>query len=248
MNMQRKALVTGAARGIGLEIARQLGRDHDLVLLDIDEQALREAQDSLKGVKGSLTLVRADISREEECQRAWQEACAEGPPLVLVNNAGITRDAMVHKMEEAAFRQVIAINLLASIYLTELAVDAMTGAGFGRVVYLSSRAYLGNVGQANYASSKGGVVGYARSMALRHGPAGITFNCVAPGLIRTRLTDAIPDQIRQKFIDAIPVARIGQPEDIAGEVAWLCSEQAGFITGQVRHVCGGRSYAGPIKG
>jgi len=244
-----RALVTGAARGIGLATARLLGKRYDLVLLDVDTDALEAAGGELAAsTPASISLVTGDLSAPDGATEIWRQVCADGPPpQVLVHNAGITRDALVHKMAEDDFRLVIRVNLLAPIRLTELALPALRKSGWGRVVFLSSRAYLGNVGQANYSASKGGVVGYARSMALRFGKDGITFNCVAPGLIRTRLTDAIPPEIRRKFIDAIPVGRIGQPEDVAGEIAWLCSEEAGFITGQVRHVCGGRSYAGPIK-
>ncbi|MDF3307388.1 SDR family oxidoreductase [Rhodococcus koreensis] len=229
------AVVTGAARGIGYEIARRLTRDgYRLVLVDVDPRVADSAA-SIDAIS-----VRADIADPEgraEIRSALRSE--DGEPALLVNNAGITRDSLIGDMTESSFRLVNRINLGATFELTsdlaELIVDG------GAVVNISSRAYLGNVGQFNYAVSKGGVVGLTRSLALIHAPR-LRVNAVAPGFIATDMTDAIPERVRDRIISRIPLQRPGSPADIAEAVAWLGSEQAAYVTGQVLPCCGGRSH------
>jgi 3-oxoacyl-[acyl-carrier protein] reductase len=237
----RIAVVTGAARGIGRAVALRLHADGATVAaVDIDPAALDE------GVPEVALRIALDVTNADEVAALPHRL--GGPAAILVNCAGITGDALVHKMSRELYRKVLNINLAGTHMVTEALVPGMKSARFGRIVHFSSRAYLGNVGQANYAASKGAVVAMAKAQALRWGPWGITTNVIAPGLIRTRLTDAIPPDIRQKFIAAIPVGRIGEPEDIAGAVRYLVDPASDFVNGQTLLVCGGRSVGGPIRG
>ena len=229
------AVVTGAARGIGFEIARRLTKDgYRLILVDVDP--------TVGGSAASIdaTPVKADIADPEgRAQIRSAIRSEEGQPTLLVNNAGITRDALIGDMTEPNFRLVNRINLGATFELTfELADEIVDG---GAVVNISSRAYLGNVGQFNYAISKGGVVGLTRSLALSHAPR-LRVNAVAPGFIATDMTDAVPARVRDRIISRIPLQRPGRPIDIAEAVAWLGSDQAAYVTGQVLPCCGGRSH------
>ncbi|MFD6065169.1 SDR family oxidoreductase [Rhodococcus wratislaviensis] len=229
------AVVTGAARGIGFEIARRLTKDgYRLVLVDVDPTV----GDSAASI--DATPVKADIADPEGRARIRSAIRSEeGQPTLLVNNAGITRDALIGDMTEPNFRLVNRINLGATFELTsELADEIVDG---GAVVNISSRAYLGNVGQFNYAISKGGVVGLTRSLALSHAPR-LRVNAVAPGFIATDMTDAVPARVRDRIISRIPLQRPGRPIDIAEAVAWLGSDQAAYVTGQVLPCCGGRSH------
>jgi 3-oxoacyl-[acyl-carrier protein] reductase len=230
------AVVTGAARGIGRESARELGAaGHRLVLVDVGER-VGEAAAELEA-----TAVRADVTDAGgRAAIAGAVDAAGGELTVLVNNAGITRDALIEKMDESAFRAVVRVNLGGTYQLTEeLARRFADGAA---VVNLSSRAQLGNVGQFNYAVSKGGVIGLTRALALAYAPR-VRVNAVAPGFIATEMTDAMPEHVREKVVARVPLGRPGQPADVAKAVAWLASPDAGYVTGQVLYACGGRSFA-----
>ncbi|MBX6342851.1 MAG: SDR family oxidoreductase, partial [Thermomicrobiaceae bacterium] len=166
---------------------------------------------------------------------------AGGPLRALVNNAGITRDALIDKMEEDAFLQVIRVNLGGAYLLTRRLLPLF--AEGGAIVNLSSRAYLGNVGQFNYAASKGGLVGLTRALALELAPR-VRVNAVAPGLIATEMTMAMPEHVRQRLVERIPLGRMGVPAEVASVVAFLVSDAASYVTGQVVLICGGRSVGG----
>ncbi|GHB73756.1 beta-ketoacyl-ACP reductase [Streptomyces viridiviolaceus] len=228
------AVVTGAARGIGRAVAERLVTRHSLLLVDMS-QAVHETAAQLGAV-----AVQADITQPEGI--AAIVAAVDGasePPAMLVNNAGITRDALIHKMEEAVFRAVVRVNLGGTYALTEALAGRIVDGG--SVVNLSSRAQLGNVGQFNYAVSKTGVIGCTRALALALAPR-LRVNAVAPGFVESDMTRAMPARVRERVVSAVPLARAGQPEDIADAVAWLGSEAAGYLTGQVLYVCGGRSF------
>ncbi|UUW91451.1 SDR family oxidoreductase [Pimelobacter simplex] len=231
----RAAVVTGAARGIGREIAIELAAaGHLPVLVDVSEQVALTAQE-LGGV-----AVRADLTTAEG--RAAVRTAVDGldvPLTLLVNNAGITRDRLIGKMTEEDFRAVLRVNLGATYELTAALADRI--ADGGAVVNLSSRAQLGNVGQFNYAVSKGGVIGCTRALALAHAPR-LRVNAVAPGFIASEMTAAMPDEVRERVVASVPLGRAGQPADIAQTVRWLGSSEAGYVTGQVIYVCGGRSF------
>ena len=230
--MNGSTVVTGAAGGLGSAIARRLAADgHRLLLVDlaggVDELA-RELD---------CAACRADITSEAGLD---QVATAAGSEVTaLVNNAGINRDARATKLSADDFRAVIRVDLVAPARLATRLRSALSG---GVVVNVSSRAALGNLGQANYVAAKSGLIGLTRALALRWAPA-VRVNAVAPGLIDTPMTAAMPGDVLEKLVARVPAGRIGSPEDVAAAVARLCSADAGYVTGQVLFVCGGRSIA-----
>jgi 3-oxoacyl-[acyl-carrier protein] reductase len=230
------AIVTGAAGGLGGAMVAALGASHRVVAVDLSdrvEDVVAEA--TAAGV--DAVAVRADLTSEVGIASVV-DACG-GEVWCLVNNAGITRDARLVKMERDQFDAVVAVNLGAVYRLTRAVVPHLVDGG--SVVSISSRAYLGNFGQFNYSLSKGGVVGLTRALALELAPRGRA-NAIAPGLIETPMSLAIPDDIRERMIDANPMKRMGMPADIAEAVAWLADgERSGYVTGHVLVVGGGRS-------
>ena len=230
------AVVTGVAGGIGMALARRLGRDHRVVAVDVAER-LDEVVGTLAVDGLDVVGVRADLTTDDGIASVIDAA---GPAVtVLVNNAGITRDARLVKMERDQFDAVIAVNLGAVYRLTRALVPSIVDGG--SVVSISSRAYLGNFGQFNYSMSKGGVVGLTRALALELAPRARA-NAIAPGLIETPMALAIPDDIRTAMVEAVPLRRMGRPDDIAEAVAWLADpEVSGYVTGHVLVVGGGRS-------
>jgi 3-oxoacyl-[acyl-carrier protein] reductase len=227
------AIVTGAAGGLGGRIAERLAAaGHELVLVDLDPRV--ESVAAAQGARGVI----ADLTTPDGVAKVVEAAGAEVG--VLVNNAGITRDARAPKMTADAFAAVIEINLTAAIRLT-LALEERYVEG-AAVVNLSSRASLGNFGQANYSASKAGLVGFGRALAQRWAPR-VRVNAVAPSLVDTPMTQAMPPEVLAKLVAKIPAGRIGTPYDVAGVVAFLASPDAAYITGQVIYVCGGRTVA-----
>jgi NAD(P)-dependent dehydrogenase (short-subunit alcohol dehydrogenase family) len=214
------AIVTGAARGIGKAIADRLAETHDVLRVDLAP---------------SPGGIQADITKPQDRAKVIEAA---GTVDVLVNNAGITRDARIVKMTEEEFLQVIRVNLGAAYELT-MALDYADGAS---VVSLASRAYLGNFGQFNYSASKGGLVGMTRALALQLAPK-VRVNAIAPSLTASEMTLAMPEKVLSKMIASIPMGRMGEPEEIAATVAALASKDMAYVTGQVVVACGGRSLA-----
>lgn len=227
------AIVTGAAGGLGGRIGERLAEaGHDLLLVDLDP-----AVEDVAAAAGARAVV-ADLTTSEGVGAVLDAAGDD--VAVLVNNAGITRDARAVKMSEADFAAVIEVNLVAAMRLT-LALEPRYRDG-AAVVNMSSRASLGNFGQANYSASKSGLVGFGRALAQRWAPR-VRVNAVAPSLVDTPMTQAMPPDVLAKMVARIPAGRIGTPDDVAGIVAFLASPEAGYITGQVLFACGGRSVA-----
>jgi 3-oxoacyl-[acyl-carrier protein] reductase len=224
-------VVTGAARGIGRAIGDRLTADgHDVVGVDVDD-ALGDTP---------FEPVQADLTRPDSAARVAETVESMGRPLVgLVNNAGITRDARLVNLSEDDMGRVLDVNVGAAFHLTRALAPSMVEGG--AVVNLASRAYLGNFGQYNYSVSKGAIVGLTRAMALELAPA-VRVNAIAPGLIATKMTLAIPDDIRSRMIEAIPLGRMGEPAEVADLVGWLVTSP-GYVTGHVFVVGGGRSLA-----
>ncbi|MBC9227495.1 SDR family oxidoreductase [Aeromicrobium sp. 636] len=248
MSDSRTAVVTGAARGIGAAIARRFAADgYRVAVVDLDLDACQSVVDEITAVGGIASAVSADVSDPEAVERAVSTVAAElGAPTVLVNNAGIIRDNLLFKMSMDDWDAVMDVHLMGSFLMTRACQRHMTEAGYGRVVNLSSGSALGNRGQSNYSAAKAGIQGFTKTLAIELGPFGVTVNAIAPGFIQTEMTAATAarmghdfDEFIAQFSELIPVRRVGQPEDIAHTTAFLCSEGAGFISGQVVYVAGG---------
>jgi 3-oxoacyl-[acyl-carrier protein] reductase len=245
---QRVAIVTGAARGIGAATAKRLAADGFAVaVLDLDEASTGDTVKAIEAEGGKALGVGVDVANAEQVEAAVERVAAElGPPVVLINNAGITRDNMLFKMTEDDWDSVINVHLRGQFLMTRAAQKYMTQAKFGRIVNLSSTSALGNRGQANYSAAKAGVQGLTKTVAIELGKFGVTCNAIAPGFIETEMTAATAARVGVSMEDfknaaasMIPVARVGQPEDIAHTVSFLVSEGAGFVSGQVIYVAGG---------
>jgi 3-oxoacyl-[acyl-carrier protein] reductase len=244
----RVAIVTGAARGIGAAIAVRLARDGWSVgVLDLDEAACRGTVDAVTAFGVRAVGVGANVSQEEEVAAAVDRIAAElGPPTVLINNAGITRDNLLFRMDQQEWDAVMAVHLRGAFLMSRAAQRYMTEATWGRIVNLSSTSALGNRGQANYAAAKAGMQGFTKTLAIELGRFGITVNAVAPGFIETEMTRATAERVGQTFeefsanrVAQIPVGRAGQPADVAAMVSFFIREDASFVSGQVVYVAGG---------
>jgi 3-oxoacyl-[acyl-carrier protein] reductase len=245
---QRVAIVTGAARGIGAATAQRLAADGLAVaVIDLEETAAKGTVEAIQGAGGRALAVGADVSDSGQVEATVARVAAElGPPLVLVNNAGVTRDNLLFKMSELDWDTVMGVHLRGSFLMSRAVQKHMVEQRFGRIVNLSSTSALGNRGQANYSTAKAGLQGFTKTLAIELGKFGITVNCVAPGFIVSDMTKATAERIGQDwdtYVAAreaeIPVARAGQPEDIAHTVSFFVSEGAGFVNGQVVYVAGG---------
>jgi len=229
--VSRSVLITGGSRGIGLAIARHLSEAGDRVAITYRSGEPPEG----------LLAVRCDITDTDQVDAAFKRVEEQhGPVEVLVANAGITKDQLLMRMSEDDFASVVDTNLTGAFRVTKRASRGMLRAKKGRVVFISSAVALrGESGQANYAASKAGLVGFARSMARELGSRGITFNVVAPGLTETSMSQALSDEQLENLKTQIPLGRLARPEEIAATVAFLASEQAAYITGAVVPVDGG---------
>ncbi|MET7508501.1 3-oxoacyl-ACP reductase FabG [Streptomyces albidoflavus] len=245
---RRVAIVTGAARGIGAATARRLARDGFAVaVLDLDEAACAETVAAVGKEGGRALAVGADVADADAVDAAVARVAGElGPPVVLVNNAGITRDNLLFRMDATDWDAVIGVHLRGAFLMSRAAQAYMTKAGWGRIVNLSSVSALGNRGQANYSAAKAGLQGLTKTLAVELGKFGVTANAVAPGFVVTEMTAATAERLGVPFEEfkaaraaATPVARVGHPEDIAHAVSFFASEEAGFVTGQVLYVAGG---------
>jgi 3-oxoacyl-[acyl-carrier protein] reductase len=240
------ALVTGATRGIGRAIALQLGRDGATVVgTATTEAGAAQISDTLAqaGVQGAgMALNVRDTAACDALLEALQKE--RGDVLVLVNNAGITRDNLALRMKDAEWDEVMETNLKAVFRLSRAVMRGMMKARWGRIINITSVVGAsGNPGQANYAAAKAGVVGMTKSLSRELGSRNITVNCVAPGFIDTDMTRALPEAQRTALLGQIPLGRLGAPEDIAAAVSYLASPAAGYVTGCVLHVNGGMYMA-----
>ena len=248
MDTQRVAIVTGAARGIGAATARRLATDGFAVaVLDLDEAACEGVADGIREAGGLALGLGVDVTSAEQVEAGVARVAAElGPPVVLVNNAGIIRDNLIFKMTEGDWDAVMAVHLKGAFLMTRACQAHMTAQKYGRIVNLSSSSAQGNRGQANYSAAKAGLQGFTKTLAIELGRFGVTANAVAPGFIQTDMTAATAERIGVPFEDflahaasQVPVQRVGQPDDIAATIAFLVSAEAGFVSGQVIYVAGG---------
>ncbi|BBF99620.1 MULTISPECIES: SDR family NAD(P)-dependent oxidoreductase [Pseudonocardia] len=241
--MTGTALVTGGAGGIGRAVCARLAADGFTVLLaDLDRSA---AQLAASTIGHGVEPWALDVTDPESRRAAVARADALGGADLLVNCAGVLRDARIRKLDPAVFRRLNEINLLGPLAMIRLAAEGMAERGRGSIVNVASRAWLGTFGSAAYSTAKGGLVGATRSLSLELGPRGITVNAVAPGFVDTPMTDSLPPEIRRRALAAIPVGRAGTPDDAASAVGYLAG--AGYVTGQVLVACGGRSVGDPYS-
>ena len=230
----KTALVTGGSRGIGRAIALELGRAGAAVV--VGYHSARDEAEKVAGEAGGRAL-QADVSSADDARRLVDAA---GDLDILVNNAGLTRDGVLARMTDDDWRTVLETNLSSVFYTCRAAVRGMMRRRSGAIVNVSSIVGLhGNWGQANYAASKAGIIGFTKSLARELGSRGVRANVVAPGYVTSRLTDVIPEEARETMLANTPLGRLGDPEDVAAAVRFLCSDEASFITGEVLLVDGG---------
>ena len=244
----RVAIVTGAARGIGAATAKRLATDGMAVgVLDLDAAACAGTVDAIAAAGGHAVAVGADVSQAGQVEAAVGKVAGDlGPPVVLVNNAGVIRDNLLFKMTDDDWDAVLGVHLRGAFLMSRATQKFMVEQRFGRIVNLSSSSALGNRGQVNYSAAKAGMQGFTKTLAIELGQFGVTANAVAPGFIATDMTAATAARVGMKFEDfqaaaasQIPVRRVGQPGDVAHVISFLVSEDAGFVSGQVIYVAGG---------
>lgn len=237
---QRIALVTGASRGIGQAIAKRLANEGYLVIgTATSEEGAAAVNDYLQELGGAGRVL--NVQDTEQINQLFDSIEKEfGNVQVLVNNAGITQDGLLMRMDDNAWERVLDVNLTSVFRTSKRAIKGMMKARQGRIINITSVvAAMGNAGQTNYTASKAGIEGFTRSLAREIGSRQITVNCVAPGFIDTDMTSELDEALIQSMLNAVPLARLGKPEDIAAAVNFLASEEAGYITGTVLDVNGG---------
>lgn len=236
------ALVTGSAQGIGRAIARLLAENGaDVVISDINLEKAQETAKEIQAIGRRSLAIKANVADLSDVERMMETIIEQfGRIDILVNNAGITRDRLILRMTEEDWDAVLDVNLKGTFNCTKAAIRYMAKHKSGKIVNIASvSGEMGNPGQANYAASKAGVIGFTKTIAREYAARGINVNAVAPGFIQTAMTDAIPEKARESLIQMIPMERMGQPEDVAQAVLFLVSERSSYITGQVLNVNGG---------
>ena len=241
--MTRVAFITGGTRGIGKAISARLkAAGYKVAAGYAGNEVAAQACSTELGIK----VVKGNVSSFADCAAAVKSVEAElGPIDVLVNNAGITRDAMLHKMTEEQWNEVIHVNLASIFNMTRNVIEGMRERGFGRIVNISSiNGQKGQMGQTNYSAAKAGMIGFSKALAQENAKKGITVNSIAPGYIDTEMVMAVPKNVLDGIIAGIPVGRLGMADEIARCVAFLAAEDAGFITGTTLTVNGGQYITG----
>jgi 3-oxoacyl-[acyl-carrier protein] reductase len=240
----RVVVITGGSRGIGRAVALRFAQEKPRIVIihyDQDTAAADETLGLVRQLGGEAESHRLDVSSKSDVEALFKNLLGRLERVdVLVNNAGITRDALLMRMSEEEWDTVIRINLKSVFNCTQAVLRTMVKQRGGRIVNISSVAgQIGNPGQANYAASKAGIMGFTKTIAREVAGRGITVNAVAPGFIHTEMTEVLSDRVKAYFLQLVPMGRAGEPEEVAEAVYWLCSGAAGYVTGQVIHVNGG---------
>lgn len=235
------AIVTGGARGIGKSIVTRFFRDGAKVaILDYDFAAATQTANELDPSGEMLFPVGCDVSIKEEVDAAVAAIMQRFARIdILINNAGITQDAMFHKMTEEQWDRVLKVDLYSVFYLCKAVVPYMREQSYGKIVNITSTSAFGNIGQSNYSSAKAGMIGFSKTLARECGRKNITVNCIAPGWIDTDILKTIPEELMAKNILNIPLGRLGSPDEIASVAAFLSCDDSSFLTGQTLTVSGG---------
>ena|SRR3989338_4879888 len=236
------ALITGGARGIGKELALRFAKEgSDIAICDVNMELLEQTAEEIRGMDKDVLVFKADVTSSTEVQNMLDKILDKFKKLdILINNAGITRDGLILRMSEEDWDKVIAVNLKGSFVCTKAAAKVMLKQRFGKIVNLASIiGIMGNIGQANYAASKAGIIGLTKSVAKELAPRGICVNAIAPGFIKTEMTAKLPEDIQKKMLSVIPLGRFGEPKDVADLALFLSSESSSYITGQVIQIDGG---------
>ena len=241
--MTRVAFVTGGTRGIGRAIVERLKADGLKVAAGYSGN-----EDAAQGCSRDLgvMVVKGNVGVFDDCRRAVEQVEAElGPVDVLVNNAGITRDGVFHKMTVDQWGDVVSVNMNSVFNMTRQVIEGMRERGWGRIINISSiNGQKGQMGQTNYSAAKAGMIGFTKALALENAKKGVTVNAIAPGYIDTEMVQAVPEKVLQSIIDQIPVGRLGRGDEIADVVAFLAGERAGYVTGSTLTINGGQFMAG----
>ncbi|MBI5409304.1 MAG: 3-oxoacyl-[acyl-carrier-protein] reductase [Nitrospirae bacterium] len=238
----KKALITGAARGIGKAIALGMAKEGaDIGIADVNVESAEKTAQEVRALGVKSISIKLDVSKQTEVAGAFESFIKEFGALdILVNNAGITRDNVLLRMKEEDWDAVLNINLKGSFLCSKEAVKIMAKQRYGKIISISSVvAFMGNPGQANYSSSKAGLIGLTKTIAKEYASRGIRANAVAPGFIQTAMTDVLTDAVKEEMKKAIPLSQLGTPEDVTNAVIFLASKESDYITGQVLHVNGG---------
>ena len=241
--MKKVALITGATRGIGKEIALTLAEEGYDIALNYrkENEELDNVKKEIENFKVKCLPVKGDVSNYEECESMVKQTIDEfGQIDVLVNNAGITKDTLLLRMKKEDFESVIDVNLLGTFYMTKNVASYMIKARKGRIVNISSVVGIaGNAGQSNYSASKAGIIGFTKSIAKELASRNILVNAIAPGYIETDMTSVLSDSVKESIVNNIPLGKVGNAKDVANVVKFLASDESSYITGQVIHVDGG---------
>ncbi len=242
MRLENKvAIVTGAGRGLGKGIALKLAKEGAKVIVaDITLETASETVAEIEASSGTAKAFACNIAVQEEVKAMYDFTLDQFGTLdVVVNNAGINRDGMLHKMSVEQWNQVIAVNLTGTFFSVQCASQILREKGAGAIINIASASWLGNIGQANYAASKAGVVGLTKTASRELAKKGVTCNAICPGFIETDMTRGVPEKVWDIMVGKIPMGRAGKPSDVANLVAFLSSDEANYITGEVLNVGGG---------
>ena len=241
--MDKAAMITGATRGIGKQIALTLANEGYNIVLNYrtENDELKQLKNEIESKNVKCLAVQGDVTNFEDCKQMIESAIKEfGKIDVLVNNAGITKDMLLARMKEEDFKQVIDVNLVGTFNMTKNVISYMMKARNGKIINISSVVGIeGNAGQTNYSASKAGIIGFTKSLAKEVASRNILVNAVAPGFIETNMTDVLKQEVKDEIAKNIPLKRMGTPQDVANVVKFLASEDSSYITGQVISVDGG---------